>query len=200
MNDSKVEEYVERDMTKQKDWVQIMQPSLSCLKFRLPWGPGATKYLKGRVLIQAFPPCTSTETRLLVPKEALNDELEAYDQEEYEEKLMHHNTITRASLHCHSHDVQVEGLDGCWDCAALVHTASRLVARDHGKEVASELIAAEIESLIKHVGQSGRTLATRYHVSTSRHQGRQFEKRRYYDSEGNDFFTQEKPRKPRRGR
>ena len=50
------------------------------------------RYLPGSILIQAFSPCTSTETRLLVKKEDCEKE-EEYDNVAYEERLMHHNTV-----------------------------------------------------------------------------------------------------------
>ena len=73
-------------------WCQIMKPDLAVLKFRLPWGGGKSSYLPGRIFVQAFAPCTSTETRLLVRKEDCDEE-QGYDHVEYEEKLMYHNTV-----------------------------------------------------------------------------------------------------------
>eukprot|EP00450_Noctiluca_scintillans_P014418 CAMPEP_0194489566 /NCGR_PEP_ID=MMETSP0253-20130528/9064_1 /TAXON_ID=2966 /ORGANISM="Noctiluca scintillans" /LENGTH=48 /DNA_ID= /DNA_START= /DNA_END= /DNA_ORIENTATION= len=42
-----VERCVEQDMTRQRAWVEELRPDLSMLKFRLPWGPGETRYLRG---------------------------------------------------------------------------------------------------------------------------------------------------------
>lgn len=200
MAEEEVEGHVGRDMVRQKEWAKALQADLSVLKFRLPWGPGTTMYLKGRVLVQTFPPCTSTETRLLVPKKALEEEEVAYDQEEYEEQLMYHNTVFRASLF--EHGVDVPGLDGCYDCAALVHTVRRfLQLKSHftldnipsaATEVVSDAaIATEITKLVEEVGQGGRNLALQYHVSSSRHGGRRFARKRFFDEQGKDHFTQE---------
>ncbi|CAE8685976.1 unnamed protein product, partial [Polarella glacialis] len=54
-----------------------------------------------------------------------------------------------------------------------------------------EDITAEVAAIISAVTESGRTLATRYHVSSSRHAGRQFAKRRYVDATGKDHFSVE---------
>eukprot|EP00421_Protoceratium_reticulatum_P008875 CAMPEP_0168368772 /NCGR_PEP_ID=MMETSP0228-20121227/6420_1 /TAXON_ID=133427 /ORGANISM="Protoceratium reticulatum, Strain CCCM 535 (=CCMP 1889)" /LENGTH=463 /DNA_ID=CAMNT_0008381623 /DNA_START=24 /DNA_END=1415 /DNA_ORIENTATION=+ len=195
-----VECSVGRDMLKQKEWVKILRPRVSVLKFRLPWEPGATSYPRGRIMVQAFPPCTSTEGRLIVPLESLDEAEVPYDHEEYGEQLMHHNTVSRACRY--AHEVQVAGLDHCYDCAALVETVHRyLEAKSrfgHANDlpagpVAAEQVAAEIRALVAEIGRSGRTLQTAYHVSSSRHSGRQFSKRRFCDDEGKDHFAEVEP-------
>jgi len=199
MSPEEVEKSVERDMDRQRVWVENLRPTVSLLKFRLPWGPGATKYLGGRILVQAFPPCTSTETRLLVTREALEQGPVSYDQEEYEQRLMHHNTVSRARLHQlpvpKAGPDAVLGLDQCFDCAALALTVQRyLAARDGVAEgsIDRSAVAREITALIAEVTESGRSLASPYHVSSSRHGGRQFKKRRYVDAAGEDSFAVER--------
>eukprot|EP00933_Yihiella_yeosuensis_P044476 TRINITY_DN3964_c0_g1_i1.p1 TRINITY_DN3964_c0_g1~~TRINITY_DN3964_c0_g1_i1.p1 ORF type:complete len:424 (-),score=56.10 TRINITY_DN3964_c0_g1_i1:10-1281(-) len=196
MNDKEIESAVEQDMMRQQSWVEMLQPTLSLLKFRLPWGPGTTRYLQGKVMVQAFPPCTSTETRLLVSKHDLASEKAAYDHEEYMERLMHHNTVGRAQLFHQqvpmSGPTAVEGLDHCYDCAALTLTVRRYLALINAcgaSEVDAEAVAAEINKIISEITHSGRTLATQYHVSSSRHIGRQFDKRKYVDAAGRDHFS-----------
>jgi len=186
-----------RDMERQRQWVEILRPEMSVLKFRLAWGPGRTSYLRGRLLVQAFPPCTSTETRLVV----LRSDLEScqpsaeYDHEEYEQRLMHHNTVTRACIHelglaADAFQEKVPGLDRCFDCAALVDTVRRFVGQRDGpqEEVESHgSVLEELSAVMSEIGgPSGRTLAMAYHKSSSRHAGRQFARRRYTDVQGQD--------------
>jgi len=196
MDLTQVEECVQRDMTRQRLWVETLRPAMSLLKFRLPWGPGKTKYLRGRILVQTFPPCTSTETRLLVTPDVFCFGETIYDQEDYEQQLMHHNTIRRASLHklCMREQTAklVPGLDKCYDCAAFSATVRSYLAALRGisvKEVSSEDIATEINSIISEVSLSSRSLATAYHVSSLRHNGRQFNKICFTDPDGNDRYV-----------
>lgn len=209
MEEAEVEKSIKRDMERQRAWVETLWPQAALLKFRLPWGPGTTRYLRGRLLAQAFPPCTSTEARLLVRRGDLapGGREAVYDHEEYEEQLMHHNTVARAQLH--ELDVPlgaVPGLDRCYDCAALATTVRRFVAgrrRVEASTPSGEEVAAEIAAILEEIGDpGGRTLATPYHVSSSRHAGRQFARRRYVDGSGQDCFAVAGPRaakKRRRG-
>jgi len=199
MEEKDVELSIRRDMERQRSWVEALQPDLSVLKFRLPWGPGKTPYLQGRLLVQAFPPCTSTETRLVVTRQELAAGETVYDHEEYEERLMHHNTVGRARLH--DLDVPLEGvpgLDRCYDCAAVADTARRFVAARNGVELAAanaQEVNAELALLLAEVGEhGGRTLAMAYHVSSSRHSGRHFARRKYRDEAGQDCFIVENSR------
>lgn len=188
-----VERCVEQDMIRQRAWVEELRPDLSMLKFRLPWGPGETRYLRGRLLVQAFPPCTSTETRLVVSRGALDLGETSYNHQEYMERLMFHNTVGRSRLH-NLADVpldRIPGLDHCFDCAALVGTARESLALQRGvtqNEVSGEDVATEVAHLLAAVGESGRTLATPYHVSSSRHAGRHFKKRCFVDALGRDVY------------
>lgn len=198
MGSEEVEEFIERDMARQRAWVEALQPDLSLLKFRLPWGPGESRYLSGKVLVQAFPPCTSTETRLVVSRKDLDQADTKYDQEVYEQQLMFHNTVKRAQLHCHgvpsSGPGAVVGLDRCFDCAALAATVRSYLGVRRGippHSVSNQAVGEEISAIIAEITESGRTLATQYHVSSSRHGGRQFAKRRYVDATGQDCFSVE---------
>merc|ERR1712118_213140 len=127
--------------------------------------------------------------------------------EEYEQKLMHHNTVGRARLHNVDvpllGDAAVTGLDRCYDCAAFASTVrSYLAARNDVQACAVDKadVAREVRAIIEEISESGRTLATPYHVSSSRHGGRQFLKRSYVDALGNDCFNAEGPRHSQRRR
>eukprot|EP00927_Polykrikos_kofoidii_P054771 TRINITY_DN49142_c0_g1_i1.p1 TRINITY_DN49142_c0_g1~~TRINITY_DN49142_c0_g1_i1.p1 ORF type:complete len:544 (+),score=70.22 TRINITY_DN49142_c0_g1_i1:69-1700(+) len=99
MEEAQIDLSIKRDMSRQSSWVKLLRPTVSLLKFRLPWGKGESSYLRGRLMVQAFAPCTSTESRLLVTKASLDAGELKYDHEVYEQQLMHHNTVGRAQRH-----------------------------------------------------------------------------------------------------
>jgi hypothetical protein len=90
--DVEMEKWVAEDMKMQMDWVKIMNPEYSMLKFRLPYKEGQTEYLNGVLYFQIWPGATSTETRLWVPK---NPSLIMYDNGDYQDILFAHNYCTR---------------------------------------------------------------------------------------------------------
>merc|ERR1712187_801054 len=154
-------------------------------------------------------PCTSTESRLLVTAADLDLDEKSYNNQEYMEQLMRHNTIGRASLHDlgalpRNSPEAVPGLDSCYDCAAFTATIRSYLAARRGQPLASVLgmdVAQEIRAIISEFA-GGRNLATPYHVSYLRHTGRQFSKRKYVDSSGANCFSVETSepswRRPRR--
>jgi len=183
------------DNDRQKKWTITMEPKISLLKFRLPWGEGKTEYLDGKILIQIYPPCTSTETRLWVTVDDLKKSLKIYDHVEYEEQLMYHNTVQRAQLF--PHDVKVPGLDFCYDCCGLVNTFKALLKTED-----PIVVANAINKLIEDINekpegcqdQGRRTLASKYQVSSQRGRN-QFARKRFRDAEGKDSFTVEANKK-----
>lgn len=184
MKNDEVEAAVKRDQERQMEWARTLNADCSLLKFRLPWGEGTTNYLDGKILVQVYPPCTSTETRLVCTQEDLSRPLKAYNQKEYEEQLMWHNTVQRAQLF--PHDIKVKGLDYCYDCRALVDTMSKIHRSDKTEDIQSA-----IEALIAEINDNGRTLATKYAVSSSR-RGPKFDRKRFRDADGNDHFSMAK--------
>lgn len=94
----KNEESVWRDMKLQERWIKELKPSLSLIKFRLPFAfdfilkEGKERnYLNGDVCLQVYNKPTSSETRLLVKDIDYKD----WDIVSYERKLYYHNCITR---------------------------------------------------------------------------------------------------------
>jgi hypothetical protein len=91
------EEGVERDMESQKNWVKMLKPKLSLLKFRMSYNMkhGDTiDYIKGELLYGIWPKPLSGETRLLIEqKDALK--IQVYDFKDYEEILFYHNKNKR---------------------------------------------------------------------------------------------------------
>lgn len=96
MSTEENERAILRDMDFQKNWVEIIKPVKSHLKFRLPY-PDFEEvtdidYFDGVVMFQPWAPITSTETRL-VPHSSLD--YTNYNSLVYEEQLFYHNTVTR---------------------------------------------------------------------------------------------------------
>lgn len=129
---------VARDMALQKEWVQILKPELSLLKFRLPYTMkhGETlKYMKGTLFYGIWAKPNSGETRLLVRKRDIKKEIE-YDFKKYEEALVFHNKYTRSF--CFSKEVKAEYKkyvdDGnycaCYDCIAEMKVIENYLKSD----------------------------------------------------------------------
>jgi hypothetical protein len=91
------EEGVTRDMTMQEEWVRILQPNMSLLKFRMSYnlkhGDSIT-YTKGDIYYGIWPKETSGETRLLVRKNDIG-KTQKYDYKSYEQLMFFHNKYAR---------------------------------------------------------------------------------------------------------
>lgn len=98
-NDNAMFEHgVTRDMELQQEWVQILRPRLSLLKFRMSYHMKhgeSLKYLKGTILYGVWPKQQSGETRLLVEQKDAGTLID-YDFKEYEEAMFFHNKYTRS--------------------------------------------------------------------------------------------------------
>lgn len=92
-NDDDFEKTVAEDMEMQRNWVKIIKPELSMLKFRLPYKDGNTEYFDGDIYLQAYAPLTSTETRLITNGSAVVK----YDNKKYEEQLSYFNVKIRTT-------------------------------------------------------------------------------------------------------
>ena len=94
------EALVQENMDQQARWYNLIQPVQASLKFRLPYlykwvdrvQKPTRKYLDGLVYIQAWAPCTSTETRLVPTKGAPERE---WNYAAHEEVMFNHNVETR---------------------------------------------------------------------------------------------------------
>lgn len=91
IDDPEFEKIIIEDMEIQKKWINIMEPILSMLKFRLPYTPGKTKYFYGDIYLQAYAPLTSTETRLITDGKSIVE----YDHTKYEEQMHYFNMKIR---------------------------------------------------------------------------------------------------------
>jgi hypothetical protein len=118
MSEEEVEGAVEADQIAQMKWHLLMKPRASMLKFRLPWGKGTTDYLDGQILLPIWGPQTTTESRLVVLKDAT---IRSYDHENYEARMFHFNTIERVHLYARNRGlIECRGLDRCYDCSAEI--------------------------------------------------------------------------------
>ena len=91
------EKQILQDMQLQKEWVEIIKPCKSQLKFRLPYTipgvPDEIEYFDGIIYKQPWQPQTSTETRLVLTSSNLT--YKKYSCETYQSQLFYHNIITR---------------------------------------------------------------------------------------------------------
>lgn len=117
-----VERAVAQDMAWQREWHEIMCPLAGMHKFRLPWKAGLTEYLDGEVYLPIWGPQTTTEARLIS-----TGGVKQWDNSAYEERMFYFNTVTR--LTAVDHDVESDGLDHCYDCAAEVHVLRRYLTK-----------------------------------------------------------------------
>jgi hypothetical protein len=85
------------------------------LKFRLPYGPGKSKYFDGRVFLPIWGPQTTTETRLITEDHTLMRE---FDNTEYEQQMFHFNKIDRVQYYHHPYSAP--GICHCFDCVCEV--------------------------------------------------------------------------------
>lgn len=149
------EEYVKRDMNIQKKWIEIMDPILSMVKFRLPWSRGKTVYLRGDIQIQAYPRPRSTETRLVSTREMRNQGDFEYNNELYDAQCGYHNSVQR--MFRYRHDVEYftskdNRLDHCYDCSYLVKTIKKYLEMTTKKTPTGKQIQQFLFKMFKSYG------------------------------------------------
>lgn len=118
------EEGVERDLIFQMDWVKILNPVMSLLKFRIPFNKGTSykmPYLKGEIYYGIWAPPMSAETRLLVEKPD-NKNIVYYDFTKYEQAMFFHNKFVRQYCFDSEYKDYISRSDNpycfCYDCVA----------------------------------------------------------------------------------
>jgi len=92
------EDHVDRDMSLQEEWMEILKPKMSLLKFRMSYNMkhgDKFKYTKGDILFGIWPKSLSGETRLLVHQEDIGTKIN-YDFKTYEEIMFYHNKYDRS--------------------------------------------------------------------------------------------------------
>jgi hypothetical protein len=98
---NKFEQLVIANQAEQKDWVHIMEPNSTMLKFKTkyptPNNPKYYCYLKGHIRVQPWAGNTSTETRLIVSDMTIekNKDDVCYDICHYEQQIAYYNNQMR---------------------------------------------------------------------------------------------------------
>ena len=111
------DEEIVRDQEMNKQWYEIMNPDYAYLKFRTPYeSPVKYSYLDGEIYIQPFAPTSSTETRLLLKKNAKS---KIYDSNEYNGKMYYFNRVLRPSYY--PTIINHKYLDHCFDCTYFTY-------------------------------------------------------------------------------
>ena len=91
------EDGVTNDMQLQEEWIEILKPKMSLLKFRMSYnlkhGESIT-YTNGEILYGVWPKETSGETRLLVRQKDIKKRVK-YDFKDYEQSMFFHNKFAR---------------------------------------------------------------------------------------------------------
>ena len=116
--DDLCEKDVREDMKMQADWIKILKPNASLLKFRLPWEKTKQKYfVPSKIYFQLYGRPNTTETRLVVDKKDKFKEM-IWDCKKYEDICFYFNSITRRRYF--KHDVSLAGFCHCFDCSAEI--------------------------------------------------------------------------------
>jgi cap2 methyltransferase len=155
------EQYIIKDNEAQIQWITIMKPVKSMLKFRCPYPDlikEPTRMYKGQIFIQAWAPPTSTETRLVVDDSL---EMHDYDNYAYEEQLFHHNSVVRFQQF--DQPIKAEGLGKGFDDSVEVVILSEFLQKypEYIKGQSLYKTIAQMSSEISRaITKSNRTLAT----------------------------------------
>ena len=120
------EDSIHKTNLMQQEWIRIINPEYSQLKFRPPRTFKKYKYLDGIIYFQIYPASATTETRLVVKKDA---KLIDYDVEDYEGKCYYHNRVTRVSNYKHNIKHSKSYIDNCYDCVSFLLLLDRYVKK-----------------------------------------------------------------------
>lgn len=138
---------VTEDMKRQQEWMEILRPKMSLLKFRMSYHMKhgeKLRYTKGDLYYQVWPKDKSGETRLLVRQKDIDTKVD-YDFKEYEETMFFHNKYSRPF--CYSHtppDVKKWVLSKqntycpCYDCLSelsIIHDYCRVMNQNFDQTV-----------------------------------------------------------------
>ena len=111
------DESIHNDNLMQQEWIRIINPEYSQLKFRPPRTFKKYKYLDGKIYFQIYAAQATTETRLVVKKDA---KLIDYNIKDYEGKCYYHNRVTRVSNYKHNIKHSKNYIDNCFDCVSFL--------------------------------------------------------------------------------
>ena len=146
-NRTKFEEAVTRDMSLQEEWVDILKPKLSLLKFRMSYNikHGEKKIHKRKILYGIWPKSLSGETRLLVKESDVGKKI-LYDFQKYEEIMFFHNKYKRLYCFAFNNEDTIQKIIQsknnpycpCYDCLAelkVLHNYSIIMKKDFKNSV-----------------------------------------------------------------
>lgn len=128
---------VHEDQIKQYKWCKIFNADISLLKFRIPRFCENYNYFDGEIFLQPFAPHTSTETRLVVKKNAKD---KVYSLNDYEDKLYYHNRILRVANYSRVIKDKVNFFDGCFDCSYFIFVIKEYIIKYNSNLSLNEII------------------------------------------------------------
>lgn len=123
MSFSEFEREVASNNIMQAEWVSIMKPAMSMLKFRVPYGLEISnnyEYLDGDIMFQPWAPQYSGETRLITK----GGKTRIY--QEYEAKMHYFNNIIRPHAEYDIVLPKVEHVKNNYDCSVEIYTWNKL--------------------------------------------------------------------------
>lgn len=147
------EDAIAKDMKMQMNWYNIINPDLSIFKFRLPFNKSKMEYLDGDIYLQAFPPVTSTETRLIVKGKPVMRE---YDAKKYESIMAYHNKYTRVHEYKNRFDHMSSrnkyGLDNRYDSVRFIEIVEDYLKLT-GVKLTNQTVLNTIRDIINNMGK-----------------------------------------------
>ena len=161
------EKQVALDMAMQDTWTMLIRPWLGAsLKWRPPYVPAGIPHMiesmRGRILIQVWPSCSSTEGRLIVRgADAAPNTRMQFDAAHYQDACATRNVVDRpwGTYAAAGLDPgRVPGFDHCYDCAreaAAWRAYTELPARLTGPQLLAASTPGDVASLM-----NGLTAAT----------------------------------------
>ncbi len=139
---------INTDMENQYNWCKLFNADISSLKFRIPVLKDIEyKYFEGEIYIQPFTYDISTETRLIIKKNAKN---KIYNKDDYESKLNYHNRIFRVCNYKKLHNFKYKYFCNCYDCSLFFITLQDYINKFNSKLTINELI----KIILKHFNNS----------------------------------------------
>jgi|694.fasta_scaffold17692_11 hypothetical protein len=123
-NNNDFDKNVMNNIRQQEEWVRILNPLLSLLKFRLPYNvKDNITYISGKLLYGIWRPPKSTESRLLIHQNEINQN-NNYNGDNYEKNLFFNSKYTRPFSFMKAFDDFPEYITNtnkycpCFDCYA----------------------------------------------------------------------------------
>jgi hypothetical protein len=147
--DEDVEKNVLCDMNMQLEWIRLMKPHASSLKFRLPYNiDDQFKYLDGYRMLQPYAPF-STEVRLFTDK----TEMVCYDCKTFDENMAYFNSSIRNTNYSRWKELFMIGkIKNNWD-----NTISFYILHEYLKKMYDtlddDMVACLFEGIVNFLGE-----------------------------------------------